>query len=659
MVASRTKPRPESEPEPAIEQRAAVPLTVREMLADSRARHADRTVYQQKVARKWYRLSFEDVWRRANDFAAGLVALGLRKGDRVAICAENSLDWAVAYYGMSLAGGVGVPLYAELRAPELQQLVQRVGAQFFIASATVLERLGDQAPAVEHVIALGGSETRAGRPPRFLRRGRPGLVPFDQVPGLATPESRHTVERMHLEPDDLANIVFTSGTTGGMKGVMLTHRNLMSNVASISQALQIDERDRIVLVLPMHHAFPFIVFLADFAFGGEMTFENDLLRVRDRLAEAKPTLFLGVPQLFELMYRAIIGRMEAEGRRELFDRGLRVVRAAKKRTGVNLGRLVFRELHQRLGGNLRFMVTGGSALNPEVAQRYIELGLPLLQGWGLSEASPVVSCQRWNMRKFFFSNYYEEQIGSVGPPLPGVDVALIDVPEKETYVHIHGEGELVVRGPNVFAGYWQAPEETRAAKIGDWLRTGDLGRIDEEGNIWITGRSKYVIVLDSGEKVVPDELEERFGGSELIEDVCVVARKQRNKTQVGAIIYPNVDAVKARLAAGGQPLSEASVRQLIDSEIAAMAKELAAYKRVNEVMLSDTPLPKTALRDIARGQIKESYAFELKRWEQSAQEALSPAPAATTDDGDATPEAAVVGEPPSTDGHAPPPAPIE
>lgn len=646
MAATRTKPRQESELDLSIDEQVTTPLTIREMLADSRARYAGKVAYQQKAGGKWEQLTFDEVWRNANDFAAGLVTLGLKKGDRVAICCENGLDWTVAYYGMVLAGGVAVPLYTDLRAPEIQQLVQRVGAQFFVGSAAVLERLGDQIPKVERIIAIGGTETRLGQPPRFLRRARPGLLPFDQVAAAATPESRDAVERLHVEPDDLANIVFTSGTTGGMKGVMLTNRNLMSNVQSIRSALQVDERDRLVLVLPLHHAFPFVVFLTAYTVGGEMTFENDLLRVRDRLAEAKPTIFLGVPALFELMYRAIIGRMEAEGRLELFERGLRVARVAKKRTGVNLGRLVFRELHQRLGGNLRFLVTGGSALNPEVARNYLELGLPLLQGWGLTEASPVVAAQRWNTRKFFFSNYYEEQIGTVGPALPGVEVALIDVPEKETYVHLHSEGEIIVRGPNVFAGYWQAPEETQKAKIGEWLRTGDLGRIDEEGNVWITGRSKYIIVLDTGEKVVPDELEEHFGRSEVIEDVCVLPRKQRNKTQVGAIIYPNVDATKARLEGKGQPLTEPSVRQLVDEEIATLATDLAPYKRVGEVILSDTPLPKTALRDVARGQIKDSYSFDVKRWERSATEALDPAAAAASEE----PEPA---ELPSTDGHTP------
>jgi long-chain acyl-CoA synthetase len=593
------------------------------MLADSRARFGDKVGYQMKVEGEWVRLTFEEAWRQANAFAAGLVALGLRKGERVAIICENGMPWTIGYYGLSLAGAVGVPLYYELKPAEIDQLVRHSGARFMIASQRVLERLGDRPAGVEKVITVGASAGRPGQAPRFLRRARPDFIPFEQVAGEATEASRAELERRHVEPDDLASIVFTSGTTGGMKGVMLTHKNFTSNVESIRRHLQVDERDRIVLVLPVHHAFPFIVFLANFAFGGELTFENDLLRVRDRLKETRPTVFLGVPALFEQMYRAVVRRAEAEGRLELFERGLRVVDVAKRRIGVNLGKLVFREVHQQLGGHLRFAVTGGAAIKPEILRNFYRLGLPLLQGWGMTEASPVISAQRWNPRKFYFSNSYEEQAGCVGPPIDGVEVKLIDVPEKEIFVHLHGEGELIVRGPNVFAGYWQAPEVTAAAKVGDWLRTGDLGRIDEEGNIWITGRSKFVIVLDSGEKVVPDELETRFAESELLQDVCVVPRRIRNKTQVGAVVFPNVDVARARLEERGEQLSEQAVRKLVQDELDACARDLAAHKRVTEVILSDTPLPRTALQDVARGQLPESFSFDLGRWQGHG----SPAPA--------------------------------
>jgi long-chain acyl-CoA synthetase len=409
-------------------------------------------------------------------------------------------------------------------------------------------------------------------------------------------------------------------------------------VDSARATVQFDEKDRFVLVLPLHHAFPFLLLLASTTVGGELTFENDLLRVRDRLIETKPTLFLGVPALFDQMYRTIVRRAESEGRLEMFQRGLRAVDTIKRRTGVNLGRFLFREVHQQLGGHLRFALSGGAALNPEVARSFYRLGLPVLQGWGLTEAGPAVTFQRWLPRRFFFSNYYEERAGSVGEPLEGVEVQLIDVPEKEIYVHLHGEGELVVRGPNVFAGYWEAPEETSAAKAGEWLRTGDLGRIDEEGNIWITGRSKYVIVLDSGEKVVPDELEERFSESDLLEDVCVVARRNRNKTQVGAIIYPNLAEAKRRIEERGEPVTEDSVRRAVQAEIDAFARELAPYKRVSELLLTDTPLPKTPLLKVARGRMQESYSFDVNRWEETALEQAATASQGPEDtaDGDAS-----------------------
>jgi long-chain acyl-CoA synthetase len=611
------KPKPSADAGDALIESSMTPLTIPEMLADSAARFGDKVAYQQKTEGEWRRLTFEQTWRRAHEFAAGLIALGLQKGDRAALVCENGLEWVTAYYGISIAGGVGVPLYTELKRGEMEEQVRSSGARIVLASTRVLERIGGQPTGADTVIVIGGSQARPGQAPGFLRRGRPGLLPFDQVAAQATDESRAELARRRVSPDDLASLVFTSGTTGGMKGVMLTHTNFMSNVESARRSLQFDEKERVVLVLPMHHALPFIIFLVGFAAGGEITFENDLLRVRDRIRETKPTIFIGVPALFEQMYRAVVRRAEAEGRLEMFKRGLRVVDVAKRRTGVNLGRLVFREVHQQLGGHLRFVLSGGAALKPEVARQFFRLGLPLLQGWGLSEAAPVVAVQRWVPRRFFFSNYYEERAGSVGQAIDGVEVELIDVPEKEIYVHLHGEGELVVRGPNVFAGYWQAEEETRAAKAGGWLRTGDLGRIDEEGNIWITGRSKYVIVLDSGEKVVPDELEERFGLSEVIQDICIVPHHSRNKTLIGAIVYPNVEETLKRLAQRGEQVTEETVRRLVHEELDGVAKELAPYKRVSNVMVTDTPLPKTAILKVMRGQLPETFSFDVKRWQES------------------------------------------
>lgn len=594
------------------------PLTFPQLLDDNRRQYGDRVAFQHKVRREWQRISHNETYRRSHDIAAGLIALGLKQGDRVAIIGENSIDWVCAYYAIAVAGGVAVPLYYDLRPSEIAEMVERSDARMAFVGAKVLAKLEGSLPGIRTIVEMGGDGVeRAAVPGGLLRRARPEILAVAELTGRATANSREALGATVVAPDDLASLVFTSGTTGGMKGVMLTHRNFMSNMRSVRRSIPFNDHDRIVMVLPMHHALPFTVGMAIApAVGGELTLENDLRRIRDRMAEVKPTIFLGVPQLFEVMYRNIVHGIEVQGRIETFEKGLRIVEATKKRTGINIGRIVFRELHKRLGGSLRFMVSGGAALNPQVALNFARLGIPIIQGWGLSESSPVITAQRWSPRKFYTSNYYEEHFGTVGQPVDGVAVALIDVPEKELYVHLHGEGELIARGDNISPGYWKSPEATEAARLGDWLRTGDVGYIDDEGNVWITGRSKFVIVLDSGEKVHPDEVEEKLQRSDAIEDIALIGRKVRGKTQAWAIVYPNRDVVMGRL--GGAAPTEEDVRKIIAAEIDANEGDVADYKRPVNFMLSDIPLPRTQpLRKIARGQIADSYSFDPKHWEES------------------------------------------
>jgi long-chain acyl-CoA synthetase len=230
----------------------------------------------------------------------------------------------------------------------------------------------------------------------------------------------------------------------------------------------------------------------------------------------------------------------------------------------------------------------------------------------------VLSVQRWHPRKFYTTNYYEERAGSIGSALEGVELALIDVPEKELYVHLHGEGEIIARGANVTPGYWRSEEATEQIKLGEWLRTGDIGRIDDEGNVWITGRSKFVIVLESGEKVHPDEVEEKLAESLLLEDVCVLGRKARDKTQVAAVIYPNVESTLALLEKEGLEPSEEAVRRVVGGEVDRLMAHLAPYKRIGQILIADTPLPKTPLRKVARAELTDEYKFSLQRWTESA-----------------------------------------
>jgi long-chain acyl-CoA synthetase len=625
----RTLGTPLDETAPSPPNRGGDPLTFPELLHRNRRVWGAKTAYQQKSRGHWERISHDDVYRRSYEMAAGLVAIGLEPGDRVALVAENGADWALAYYGTVLAGGTSVPIYYELKPAEIAGMIERTEAHVVVVSAKVLPKLVESdLECVRTIVVIGEAKATPEIAPASLsRRPRPDLLPIAELPARATPESRRKVAETTVRPDDVASVVFTSGTTGGSKGVMLTHRNFMANLRSIRLALSFSERDRVLMPLPLHHAFPFIVGIVAAPYvGGEVTFENDLRRLRDRMGEIHPTLFVGVPALFEVMYRNILHGIEAQGRIESFERALRIVETTKQRTGVNIGRIVFREIHKKLGGRLRFMVSGGAALNPELGLKFARIGIPVLQGWGLTESSPALTIQRWNPRKFYLSNYYEEHVGTVGQPVDGVEIGLIDVPEKELYVHLHGEGELVARGDNITPGYWQAEEETRAIKVDGWLRTGDVGYLDDEGNVWITGRSKYVIVLDSGEKVHPDEIEEKIMRSPVIQDVVATGVKSRGKVLVSAVIYPNRDEVLARLGDGA--INEDAVRALVKSELDRVQADVAAYKRPTDIVLTDRPLPRTmGLRKVMRGQVAEVHEFDLRTWELSWQDVLDEAAA--------------------------------
>lgn len=581
-------------------------------LAENVRNWGDKVVYQHKIRREWRRWTHVDVQRESRALAAGLIEQGLQPGDRVVMVMDNGWDWVRSYYGIVLARGIAVPIYYDLKAGEIGRMATHADPKFAIVGPKHLPKLADMATLLQRLIIAGDDAAAAVA---ALPAGAPQAMTLDEVAASATDESRKALNATVVVPEDVASIVFTSGTSGGAKGVMLTHRNIMANTRAGKRALPLNEDDRIIVVLPMHHAFPFILAICvGPAVGMELTFENDLRRIRDRMAEVKPTIFQGVPALLEIMYRNVLKSIEAQGKMETFQKGLRIAEATKQRTGVNIGRIVFREIHHRLGGHLRFMVSAGAALNPQVGRDFATIGIPVIQGWGLSEAAPVITAQRWHPRRFYMSNYYEERMGSIGWPMDGVDVALIDVPEKELYVHLHGEGEIIARGENITPGYWRAPEETEKIKLGEWLRTGDIGRIDEEGNLWITGRSKFVIVLDSGEKIHPDEVEEKIELSPLVQDVMVMARKMRGKMMPVALVYPNYDELTARLGAG---VSIDDIQRAVESEVDAMQADIAQYKRVAEVILTDEPLPRTAIRKIMRGQVRDEYTFETARWAAS------------------------------------------
>jgi long-chain acyl-CoA synthetase len=547
--------------------------------------HRRRVALRMSGARK-DRFTYAELRSFAERVAGFLAAGGIAPGDRVLLAAENRPEWAVAFFGVLLAGGVAVPVDAQLSAAELSNLARSAGARVALLSEEVAEREPD--------LVRGWS---AGGGPR------PALL-AEALAGDPARAPRHAAQ-----PEDVASIIFTSGTTGTPKGVMLSHRNFASLVAKLSAVFELGPGDGLLSVLPLHHTFEFTCgLLVPLSRGAEIEYLDEL--TADTLGEAlesgRVTAMIGVPALWSLLHRRITQELAARpGPVESAARALMGANAwLRDEWGANLGKLLFWPVHRKMGGRLRILVSGGSALSPEVQKAFHELGFDLYEGYGLTEAAPVlaVSSPEEGPRP---GGATRARPGGVGKPLPGVELR-IDQPDAA------GVGEVLARGPNVMLGYWKAgagaPEVDRdltgAVLVDGWLHTGDLGRLDEEGRLTLVGRKKDVILDADGKNVYPDEIEEMYASDDLVKELSVVGLPDARGEKVGMLVVP---------AWRGRDREE--VRRLLREHVRKVSASLAFHKRVKVWHVFEGDLPRTSTRKVKRGWVIE----ELKRVEAATQ----------------------------------------
>ncbi|HYD42157.1 MAG TPA: AMP-binding protein [Anaeromyxobacter sp.] len=546
-----------------------------ELLDASAEQHKHRVAFRMGGAVK-ERMTYGELRRLSDRVAAFLAAAGVKRGDRVLLASENRPEWAVAYFGILRAGAAAVPVDAQLTEAELVNLWRSAGARIAIVSDEVAERV------------TGLREKAAGAVPGA------SLVLLGEAlqGGPSVPSARPS-------PEDLASLIFTSGTTGTPKGVMLSHRNFASLVAKLEGIFDLGPGDGLLSVLPLHHTFEFACgLLVPLARGAEIEYLDELTsdRIGEALGSGRVTAMIGVPALWSLLHRRITQELAAqpgliEQAFELLRKGNGALRDSK--LGWNLGKLLFWPVHRKLGGRLRFLVSGGSALDPEIQDAFRELGLDLYQGYGLTEAAPVLAVGKPG----------EAPLGSVGAALPGVELRIED-PDA------HGVGEVLAKGPNVMMGYWRGGEQpgvdmelTGEVLAGGWLRTGDLGRLDEEGNLVLVGRKKDVIIEATGKNVYPDEVEERYRKPGLIKELCAVGLPDGTAEKVALLVVPEYGD-RAR----------AEVRAEIEAHLRAVSTELPFHARARVWHLVDFDLPKTATRKVKRPLVRE----ELVKLEAAA-----------------------------------------
>jgi long-chain acyl-CoA synthetase len=520
--------------------------------------------------------TYERVQDMAAQAAAGLRERGIGPDDRVMLMSENRPEWGISYFGVLKAGATVVPLDHQLSLEEVAHLASASGAAALVASDLVLDRLGAQA-------------TAAAAP------GLP-LIRFDDL--LVEPAVSAAAIAPARRGDQVASIIYTSGTTGAPKGVMLSHKNFTSMVAKLSSIFHLYRHDGLLSVLPLHHTFEFSTgLLMPLVHGAQVTYIEEV--TSDALARALKeggiTALVGVPALWQVLHRKITKRVSERGPlvEKAFEAVVDLNRRLRERMpyDIDLGKILFFPVHRELGGRLRLLISGGSALSPEVMKDFLGLGFKLFEGYGMTEASPVITTQRPGEKP---------APGGVGRALPGIDVK-IDEPDER------GVGEVVAKGPNVMLGYYRNPDATAEVLRRGWLHTGDLGRIDESGQLTIVGRKKEMILGPSGENVYPDELEEIYRDSPYIKEVSVVGLPSGDRGEtVAALVVPDYEAGDA------PPRDE--VRERVREHMRQVSQKLPLARRVRVVHLWDHDLPRTSTRKVKRREV----VTELVRLERAA-----------------------------------------
>lgn len=500
--------------------------------------------------REWTHAQLREAALRA---AARLRALGVEDGDRVVLQAFNAPEWPIAYFGILAAGGVAVPLDQQTSPDRRAGIVRFTQARLVLLDrATAEESPGD-----------GAAESR------LLLEELTSEGASDGMKGLPRPRGG----------EDPASILFTSGTTLEPKGVVLPHRAFLANVDAVVRTLEPGPKDRLVSVLPLHHAFEFTAgLLSPLSQGASITYLETLSAsaLVATLRRTRATALLGVPRLFELLLAGIRSGVD-EAPAPLRALLRRLWRASERAhaAGHDWGRLLVLPVHLKFGGRLRFMVSGGAALDPEVQRRFAALGFRLLEGYGLTETAPVLAVNPMD----------RQRPGSVGLPLPGVTLR-IDQPAAD------GVGEIQVQGRNLMSGYYRDPEATRAVLSGGWFRTGDLGRVDEEGFVHVTGRLKDLIVTPSGKNVYPDEVEAALKDLPGVKESCVVGGPARG----GAGEEVNLVVVLERDAPGA--------REAVRDAVAAATERLPSHQRVQRIVFRSEELPRTRLQKVQRSRVR-------------------------------------------------------
>lgn len=549
---------------------------LKEMLQKSGEMYGNRPAYMFKteVPGKFREITHKEFRDDINKLGTALIDLGL-KDKRIAVISENRYEWGVAYLSVVTGTGVIVPLDRALPDNEIESLILRseVEAIFYSNKYNeVMNRLKEQGNTnIKYFISMD------------LEKQEDGIYSIKEL----IKQGKQLIEQGNrefldakIDAEKMSIMLFTSGTTAMSKAVMLSHKNICSNLKDITSVIKITEYDRFLSFLPLHHTFECTVgFLYPISRGGVIAFCEGIRHIADNIKEFQITAMISVPILFENMYKKVMKGIEKKGKLETVKKGIKISQFLLK-FGIDIRKKLFKEIHDNLGGKARLFVAGGAALNPEAEKGFNELGFAMYQGYGLTESSPVIAAEDDKYRR----------LGSIGKAFPNMEVK-IEEPNED------GVGELMAKGPTIMLGYYNNEEATKETIEDGWLHTGDLAKIDKDGYIFICGRKKFVIVLKNGKNIYPEELETLVNKIEGVKETFVYGRPEDDGDYkiCAKIVYD-----KGLMEKIYHATNEEEIKEAIWQEVKKVNKTMPAYKYIREVTVTDKDLIKTTTQKIKR-----------------------------------------------------------
>ena len=521
------------------------------------------------------KVTYKEFYHEINSLGTALVEMGL-KGKRIAVIGENRYEWELSYLAVATGTGIIVPLDKALPENEIESLIIRSEVEAIFYSSKYdecmakIQKKGNTKLKYFISMDLEKNDFNKYSLKEIKEKGKEILE-----------KGNREFLDSKINNEEMSIMLFTSGTTNQSKAVMLSQKNICTNIRDIRNVFELDETDRFLSFLPLHHTFECTVgFLYPLSIGGTIIFSKGVRHIADELKNFKITAMICVPVVFEKMYDKLMKTIEEKGKMATVKKGIKLSNCLLK-VGIDIRKKLFKEIHDNLGGCLRVMVAGGAALSPEKEKGFWDLGFNVLQGYGLTETSPVIAAELTKQKR----------LGSIGKKFPSVEVK-IDSPDKD------GVGELLAKGDSVMLGYYNNEEANKDVFTEDgWFRTGDLAKIDKNGYLYISGRKKFVIVLKNGKNVYPEEIESLLEKSELIKECMVFGMPARDGDLTLSVeVCYDKDYIKKQFG----EITEEEIKEKIWNWVKEVNKTMPKYKYVKKLVLTDEDLVKTTTLKIKR-----------------------------------------------------------